>query len=144
MAYNENEEKNKRADVRQVVVPDSKTAWKLTIRDVVIITICGFIYYLAMKLTPFNGFKCYVNEIFHVKCPACGITRMLMSAIELDFHRAFNYNRFLFITFPYVVYEVIYLFYVNESKKPMRKSNQIILFIWIGLFIIYGIIRNVV
>ena len=50
----------------------------------------------------------------------------------------------VFLTFPYMIYEAVYLIYVNESKAPFRKSNKIVLFIWLGLFVLYGILRNII
>lgn len=113
-----------------------------TIMDTAIVFFAGVVYYFVLKYTHFS-FKCYIHEIFGVQCSTCGMTRMMQSAVKLDFKRAFEYNRFLFITFPYIVYEVIYFFYLNESKKKINKTNEIILFIYLGLLVIYGILRNI-
>ena len=88
---------------------------------------------------------CYIHEITGLYCPGCGVTRMLLSILKLDFYQAFRYNPFLFILSPFgaVLYlENIYALYTN--KKPLYKKidNRI----WITLIILlllYGIIRNI-
>ena len=115
---------------------------KRTVRDVLILLFAGVVYYFIIKYTGFS-LKCYVHELFGVKCSTCGITRMMQALFRLDFKKAFRYNRFLFITFPYIVYEVIYFLYLNESKKKINKVNEIILFVYIGLLLVYGVLRNI-
>ena len=68
---------------------------------------------------------------------------MIVSVSKLEIAKAFRYNRFMFVTFPFVVGEVIYFFYINEAKKPVNKINQVIIFIWLGLFVLYGVLRNI-
>lgn len=115
---------------------------KRTIRDVVILIFVGIIYYFVVKYTDF-GLKCYIHELTGFDCPACGTTRMIVSVSKLEIAKAFRYNRFMFVTFPFVVGEVIYFFYINEAKKPVNKINQVIIFIWLGLFVLYGVLRNI-
>ena len=116
---------------------------KRTIRDMVLLLICGIIYYFFIKYSPIVP-KCYFYEITGLRCPACGVTRMIISAIHLRFRDAFNYNPYLFISSPFMLGEIIYLLYLNEAKLPMNKVNKIILYIWLGLLIVFGIIRNIV
>ena len=112
-----------------------------TLIDVGIVTLVGVVYYLVVRFTDF-GLGCYIHDIFGINCPACGITRMLLAISRLDLKTAFSYNRFMFISLPYIVYEIVYMFYINESKKPMNKVNKIILYIWVGLFVLWGVVRN--
>ena len=114
---------------------------KRTIRDTALILLAGVAYYICVTCTPF-ALQCYFYVITGLKCPACGATHMVIAASHFDFVRAFGYNQFLFVTFPYVAGEIIYLIYINEAKKHINRINQIVLFIWLGLFIIFGIIRN--
>jgi len=113
-----------------------------TFRDIIILILVGIIYYLVVRFTGF-GLKCYFHEITGLDCPACGTTRMIVSTSRLDFGRAFRYNRFMFISFPFVIAEVMYFLYINEAKKPVNKVNKVIIYIWLGLFVLYGVIRNI-
>lgn len=115
---------------------------KRTIRDMVLLLFAGIVYYFLVIYTPFS-MRCYFYELFHLKCPSCGITRMIISIIHFDFKQAFGYNPFIFVSFPYVICEIIYFIYLNESKKKMNRINKILLFIWLGLFMLFGIFRNI-
>lgn len=115
---------------------------KRTIRDMVLLLFAGIVYYLIVSYTPF-GLRCYFLSLFGLKCPSCGVTRMAVSAVHFDFKSAFGYNPYIFVTLPYIIYEITYLFYLNESKKKMNRINMIILCVWIGLLIIFGIFRNI-
>ena len=115
---------------------------KRTIRDMVLLLFAGIVYYLIVSYTPF-GFSCYFQKLFGLKCPSCGVTRMAVSAVHFDFKAAFRYNPYIFVTSPYILYEIVYLFYLNESKKKIKRVNMIILSVWIGLLIIFGILRNI-
>ncbi len=112
------------------------------IRDTVILFMAGVAYYIFVTVTPFS-YKCYIHELFGIDCPVCGTTRMMLSLAHFRFSEAFNYNQYIFITLPYIIYEIIYLFYLNESKKPAGKINRVILYLWVILLFIFGVVRNV-
>ncbi len=111
------------------------------LRDLLIIVLSGFAYYLVVKYTDMEA-RCYIHELFGLNCPACGLTRMMISLIRLDLKDAYNYNRFMFISFPAIVGEVVYLFYIIEAKKENSRINQKIVSVWVVCFIIWGIAIN--
>ena len=85
---------------------------------------------------------CPIKKITGWYCPGCGITRMLISLLKLDFYQAFRYNALLFISLP------IILFFLIESiitkKEPLY--NKIPTKVWvlvIVIFLVYGILRNI-
>jgi len=47
---------------------------------------------------------CLIKNLFGVECYGCGITKAIISCIQLDFIRAFNYNRLIVIVMPLIVY----------------------------------------
>ena len=119
-----------------------KAVIRRTVRDILILLLVGILYYFVVRYTDL-GLECYLKKVTGFDCPSCGVTRMIISASRLDFARAFRYNRFMFVSFPFVVGEVIYFIYINEAKKPVNKINQKIIFIWLGLFVLYGVLRNI-
>lgn len=121
---------------------DAKSAKNGTLKSIIIILVIGFVYYLIVKFTPF-GIPCYIKTFTGYDCPTCGMTRMIMALTRLDFKSAFGYNRFMFISFPFIVAEIIYLIYINESKKNVGKLNKILLWGWTVLLVLYGILRNI-
>jgi hypothetical protein len=47
---------------------------------------------------------CLFKNIFGIECWGCGITRATISVIQLDFSRAFHYNRLIVVVFPLLLY----------------------------------------
>ena len=113
-----------------------------TIRDVLILAFVGLIYYVVVRFLHL-GLVCYVRHLTGFYCPVCGTTRMIIELTKLDISKAFHYNQFMFISLPYIIYEVTYLFYIIEAKKKAGKVNMIIFYIWAALLAIFGIVRNV-
>lgn len=121
----------------------NKAVWNRVFKDLGIIAFAGFVYYLIVRFTDF-GIVCYVRYLTGYNCPACGSTRMVIEITKLNFSKAFHYNPYMFVTFPYVIFEGVYFLYILESKKKPGKVNSISLYIWTGLLIIFGIVRNIV
>jgi hypothetical protein len=48
---------------------------------------------------------CLIKNIFGVECFGCGITRAIISGIQLDFIKAFEYNKMIIIVLPLFIYE---------------------------------------
>jgi hypothetical protein len=47
---------------------------------------------------------CLFKNIFGIDCYGCGITKAIISAIQLDFIRAFNYNKLIIVVMPLIIY----------------------------------------
>jgi len=120
-----------------------KAVWKRVFRNLGIVAFAGFLYYLVVRFTDL-GIVCYFRYFTGYNCPSCGSTRMVIEMTKFNFSKAFHYNPFMFVSFPYVIYEVIYFFYINEAKKKVNKVNACILYIWIALLVIFGIVRNII
>ena len=103
----------------------------------------GFSYLIFTLLTDFR-IPCVFYELTDLKCPGCGITRMLISIAHLDFASAFSYNPFLFITGPFVILYIILgeIKYVLHEETLGTRAN-ILIWIEIILALLYGILRNV-
>ncbi|MBR2293428.1 MAG: DUF2752 domain-containing protein [Clostridia bacterium] len=91
-----------------------------------------------------RGIPCLFYKITGWKCVGCGISRMLISLVRLDFISAFWHNPFLFITGPFILAYLV----CRDAKYVLRGNGQMgrwEIFIWIELFlaIAYGIARNI-
>lgn len=85
---------------------------------------------------------CPIKTITGLYCPGCGITRMLLSIIQLDFYQAFRYNPLLFITLP--IFIIFFLNTLITKKEPLyNKISNKVWTIVIIIFIAYGILRNI-
>ena len=103
----------------------------------------GLIYLFFVLLSGFR-IPCIFYELTGLKCPGCGITRMIVSIARFNFTDAFRYNPFLFITGPFIL---IYLA-ISEAKYVLygnRKMGKWEIFILIELIlaIAYGVLRNI-
>ena len=91
------------------------------------------------------GIPCFVNKMYGLVCPGCGITRMLFSIIRLDFKAAFGYNPLMFCLLPFMVISYIYYMYLYVVQKKDNIFRKVPIVVWILLFIIviiYSICRN--
>jgi len=47
---------------------------------------------------------CLFKNIFGTECYGCGMTRAVVSAVQLDFWEAYRYNKLIVIVFPLLIY----------------------------------------
>ena len=47
---------------------------------------------------------CLFKNLFGIECYGCGITKAVIASIQLDFIRAFNYNKLIIIVMPLMIY----------------------------------------
>jgi hypothetical protein len=48
---------------------------------------------------------CLIKNIFGIECYGCGITRAIISGVQLDFNKAIEYNKLVIIVLPLFIYE---------------------------------------
>lgn len=85
---------------------------------------------------------CFYYTIFGIKCPGCGMTRMFLSLLKLDFVSAFYYNPVVFVLF--FIWNIIGVLCISE-KTPIGKNPALIRILAIISLVIafaYGILRN--
>ena len=85
---------------------------------------------------------CPIHKLTGLHCPGCGITRMFVSIVKLEFYQAFRYNPLIFI---YLILFIIYLIYKIINKKNNKTvviPNKII-YSLIVITIIFGVLRNI-
>lgn len=86
---------------------------------VLVLVILSFL----ILLSAFEMYNCPIKIIFGLSCPTCGITRAIISAIQLDFTKAFYYHLF----WPVVV--IILIVYLLYEFKVVRLNKKILLLI---------------
>lgn len=87
---------------------------------------------------------CFLNYVTGLYCPGCGLTRMLYSMLEGNFYQAFRLNPLMFIATPFIFLLIVdYLVSGFFKRKPIiTKIPNVIWYLLIVVFIIYGIMRN--
>ena len=91
-------------------------------------------------------FRCPIYTVTKLYCPGCGLTRMLLSILKLDFYQAFRYNPLIFIMLPFIIFLYIEKTY-SETKNKKSISKKIPNYVWYIILIIvllYGILRNII
>ncbi len=116
------------------------TEVRKTIRDIAIILIGGFLYYLSYRFTGL-GIPCAFHKITGLPCPSCGISHMFIHLAALDFKSAFNDNQFLFFTWPLVAAEIIFIIFRLESGKDLPRANVAAIITFAVLLTVFGVMR---
>lgn len=111
---------------------------KSLIYMIVIFIFINGAYYFAFK----SFIPCLIHKITGLYCPGCGISRMLISIVKLDFYQAFRYNPFLFVLLViYLIYQIIKLITYKLLTIEIKLNNKVYISILV-LTILFGIIRN--
>ena len=113
-------------------------------KTIYLFIIIGLIYLILTHFTNFY-IPCPIHFITDFYCPGCGITRMILAILRLDFYKAFRYNPLLFILMPFIIILLIDYIYSNyKNKTPLyKKIDNKIWYILIIILVIYGILRNI-
>ena len=102
----------------------------------------GGLYYIWLRITQIK-IPCLVREITGLMCPGCGITTMILNLTEFNLLAAFRANQFLFITLPFIIFEIIFFVYLENKNADNPRWNNILLFIYLILLIVFSIVRNI-
>lgn len=62
------------------------------------------LYFIPLEWLNKQNTICLIKNIFGVECPGCGITRAIISAIQLDIIKAIDYNKIVIIVLPILIY----------------------------------------
>ena len=98
----------------------------------IIIFIFFLLYLLLNRYTSFY-IPCIFHKLTNLYCPGCGITRMFLRILKLDFYGAFRYNPFAFIIVPILII-------ISFMKN--KKVRNVVYYSLIILSIIFMILRN--
>ena len=109
-----------------------------------VILLIGVAYLIFTLLTGI-GIPCVFYKLTGLQCPACGISRMLISLAHLDFAAAFRYNAFLLVTAPVLLFCLIYpdVRFVLHGDRKMGWVNGL-LWCELVLLIVFGVVRNLI
>lgn len=105
--------------------------------------ILGVVYFIWLKMTEIY-IPCLFRQITCCKCPGCGITAMCVNIGTFNFFDAFCANPFIFITLPFIVFEIVYCEFLSFRKRKMPMWNNLLLVLYCVGLIAFGIIRNII
>lgn len=101
----------------------------------------GFAYVLWLRYTGI-GIPCLLNSATGLLCPGCGVSRMFLALLKLDFAGAFRYNAAALGLFFY--WNLVALLCFIGRPAFVRKPRFLYGRLWcsVGAMVLYGILRN--
>ena len=104
----------------------------------------GLLYAFLCRLAGHPIIPCVFHMVTGLYCPGCGVSHMCLALLRLDFQAAFQANAAIMLLLPLgigitVRMAVRYVKYGTFS--PTRTENGI-LWIMTGIFLLFGILRN--
>ena len=106
--------------------------------------LAGCFYAVFVEMTGW-GIPCLFRLVTGLDCPGCGVTRMCIALLHLDFVTAAQSNGMVLFLLP--VFLIIFLKnavrYVRDGSYHLGKAENIFLVAAIVLLLGFGILRNV-
>ena len=89
---------------------------------------------------------CIFHLVTGLKCPGCGVTRMCVALMHLDFRSAYEYNQMIFILSPVLLFIFLtcVIVYIRNGHWETNRTQNVVLYVCIALLIGFGIARNIV
>jgi Protein of unknown function (DUF2752). len=109
-----------------------------------LILVIGLLYILFWFKTGIL-LPCLFHKITGLYCPGCGVTRMCLSLLHMNFYQAFRYNAGVMVILPILIlYGLKYVIMYLKGEQPhFSKVQNIILYLMIIWLVIFGVIRNI-
>lgn len=119
-----------------------KRLMKLCIKGGILLLL-GTAYYLFIRLTGW-GIPCMVNYLTGTYCSGCGITRMCMALVKLDFAAALHYNALVTLFLPFLAVFGLrrMAIYVRTGNSGPDRLESVLLTIAAILVVAFWILRN--
>lgn len=122
---------------------EQKLRMKSSIKKAAVYLLVGLAYYVFVRLTGW-GIPCVFSLLTGILCPGCGISRMFMALLRLDFYAAFRYNALIFCALPFVLIFGIrhWLRWVKTGSNDTDRLEKALVMIAAVLTIAFWIMRN--
>lgn len=106
------------------------------------VLLLGILYYIWIRHTG-KSIPCLFYEIFHLKCPGCGITHMMLYLSCFQWKCAMRQNYVLFFTIPLIALCLFYEMVWKKRKKSYNRFFQVLEAGYILLLVVWTIVRNI-
>lgn len=102
----------------------------------------GFVYTVLYLLG--IQIPCPFHRLTGLYCPGCGVSRMCISILRLDFLSALRYNSIVLFLLPVIFLLMVQLTvrYVKTGRKQLTKGQRIVVWSMAVILVLFGVIRN--
>ena len=113
-------------------------------KPMAILLAIGFIYSLFYFIAGF-GIPCPFKSLTGLYCPGCGISRMFMYMLKLDFQAAFSSNCVVFCVLPFFLAGVVrhWYRYIRYGDKELSRTENVLIILLVAVLLIFAVVRNI-
>ena len=110
-----------------------------------IVLLVGLLYYLVVRITGI-AIPCLFYTFTGFYCPGCGVTRMAVSLLQLNFEKAFYYHPVLLCSLPFLGLCFGYqaLRYVKTGETKLLWWQNTIVWFVVAALVLFCIYRNII
>lgn len=109
----------------------------------VLLLSAGILYFIWYQGTGL-AVPCFFHVLTGLYCPGCGMTRCMVSLLQLHLTEAFHYHTALFVLSPLLLYLLIYSLYsyIRHGKVHYSRRQNVLLDLCLVALVLFGILRN--
>lgn len=103
----------------------------------------GLAYAVFVGLTGFS-IPCPIHALTGLLCPGCGVTRMCMALLALDFPAAWNANPVLLLLLPILAALLARqaVQYVKSGRPSLSQRESALVWGMVAVLLLWGVARN--
>ena len=103
----------------------------------------GLAYAVFVGLTGFS-IPCPIHALTGLLCPGCGVTRMCMALLALDFPAAWNANPVLLLLLPILAALLVRqaVQYVKSGRPSLSQRESALVWGMVAVLLLWGVARN--
>lgn len=100
--------------------------------------------YAAFTAVTGVGLPCPFHAVTGLWCPGCGVSRMCLALLRLDFAEAWSWNPGLMLLLPFlaVLGLRVAVRYVRTGRAGPTRGEQIVIGLMVAFLVVYGVVRN--
>ena len=89
---------------------------------------------------------CPFHAVTGLQCPGCGVTRMCLALLRLNFAAAWAANPGLLVLLPLLAALFLKMAagYVKSGRKTPTKAESTAIWVLVGVLLAYGVVRNLI
>ncbi|WP_206215095.1 DUF2752 domain-containing protein [Adlercreutzia sp. ZJ138] len=105
--------------------------------------VVGLVYAVFFAVTGI-GVPCVFHELTGLLCPGCGVSRMCLDLLRLDFEAAFHHNAAILCLLPAgaVLAAVLVRGYVCEGSMRLPTWANVLVIAMVVVLLVFGVVRN--